>query len=213
MSDLEIRKRRLLDELRAREISDPRVLDALARVPRERFVPAALVGRAYDNVALPIAGDQTISQPLMVALMTQALELAGGERVLEIGTGSGYQAAILAELAGEVVTVERLRELSESAREVLGELGYTSIRFHVGDGSLGCPEHAPYDAVLVTAGAPDYPAPLYRQLKPGGRLVIPVGDEAAQTLRVVTKRETGPEIRDAGSCRFVPLIGEAAWPE
>lgn len=213
MPELESQKRHLLNELAARGVSDQRVMAALERVPRERFVSAELQNRAYDNVALPIAAGQTISQPLMVALMTQELGLTGEERVLEIGTGSGYQAAILAELAREVVTVERISELAVSACELLSDLGYANIRFHVGDGSLGCPEHAPYDVIVVTAGAPDYPAPLYQQLRPGGRLVIPVGDETAQTLRVVTKTEQGPEIRDAGACRFVPLIGDAAWPE
>lgn len=212
MPDLESGKRRLIDALAARDVTDRRVLDALARVPRERFVPQALLNRAYDNVALPIAAGQTISQPLMVAVMTQQLQLTGDERVLEIGTGSGYQTAILAELAREVVTIERIPELAHAARERLTALGYAHIEFHIGDGSLGCPERAPYDAIIVTAGAPDYPAPLYRQLGIGGRLVIPVGDESTQTLRVVSRREHGPEIRVAGGCRFVRLIGDAAWP-
>ncbi|MFO1091713.1 MAG: protein-L-isoaspartate(D-aspartate) O-methyltransferase [Planctomycetaceae bacterium] len=213
MSELEEQKRGLLDSLGRRDVTDARVLQALARVPRERFVPPSLHHRAYENIALPIAGGQTISQPLMVALMTQELALAGNELVLEIGTGSGYQTAILAELASEVVTIERIPELAENARTLLAELGYANIDFRIGDGSLGCPDRAPFDAIIVTAGAPDYPAPLYRQLKVGGRLVIPVGDESAQTLQVVTKREQGPEIRDAGGCRFVRLIGDAAWPD
>lgn len=213
MSELEEQKRGLLDALGRRDVTDARVLQALARVPRERFVPPSLHHRAYENIALPIAGGQTISQPLMVALMTQELALAGHELVLEIGTGSGYQTAILAELAREVVTIERIPELAENARTLLAELGYANIDFRIGDGSLGCPDRAPFDAIIVTAGAPDYPAPLYRQLKVGGRLVIPVGDESAQTLQVVTKREQGPEIRDAGGCRFVRLIGDAAWPD
>lgn len=213
MSDLAKSKHQLIAALAAREITDPRVLDALARVPRERFVPDSLRERAYENIALPIAAGQTISQPLMVALMTQELQLQGDERVLEIGTGSGYQTAVLAELAAEVVTIERVPELARTARDLLAALGESNIEFRIGDGSLGCPERAPFDAIIVTAGAPDYPAPLYQQLRIGGRLVIPVGDESSQTLRVVTKRTTGPEIRDAGGCRFVRLIGDAAWPD
>ena len=213
MPDFSTAKAELLRGLAARDISDARVLDALARVPRERFVPEPIRPRAYENIALPIAAGQTISQPLMVAIMSQELGLRGDERVLEIGTGTGYQTAILAELAAEVVTIERIPELAHAARELLTDLGYTNIEFRIGDGSLGCPEHAPYDAILVTAGAPDYPAPLYRQLRVGGRLVIPVGDEATQTLRVVTRTELSPQIREAGGCRFVRLIGDAAWPE
>lgn len=212
-SEFEAEKRQLIEALAARDITDPRVLAALARVPRERFVPEKLRAKAYRNVALPVAAGQTISQPLMVALMTQELALTGTELVLEIGTGTGYQAAVLAELARRVVTIERIPELAERARELLLELGYTNIEFFVGDGSLGCPERAPFDAIIVTAGAPDFPAPLYRQLKTEGRMVIPVGDQTAQTLRVVIKHETGPEIRDAGGCRFVQLIGDAAWPD
>jgi protein-L-isoaspartate(D-aspartate) O-methyltransferase len=213
MADFSNAKQELIHALAARDIHDPRVLDALARVPRERFVPESIRDRAYENVALPIEAGQTISQPLIVALMTQELELKGDERVLEIGTGTGYQTAILAELAREIVTIERIPELARTARRLLLDLGYPNIEFRLGDGSLGCSERAPYDAILVTAGAPDYPAPLYHQLRVGGRLVIPVGDESSQTLRIVTKREQGPEIRDAGGCRFVRLIGDAAWPE
>jgi protein-L-isoaspartate(D-aspartate) O-methyltransferase len=203
----------LWDVLRARGIGDSRVLAALDAVPRERFVPPDLWDRAYENSALPLDAGQTISQPLMVASMTQELGLSGSERVLEIGTGSGYQTAILAKLAREVVTIERIESLAVRARARLEDLGDSNIEFHVGDGSLGWPPRAPYDAILVTAGAPDYPAPLYNQLAVGGRLVIPVGDEAAQTLKVVTKTGQGPRIRDAGGCRFVRLIGDAAWPE
>ena len=201
----------LWDVLRSRGITDERVLSALNAVPRESFVPADLWDRAYENSALPIESAQTISQPLMVASMTQELELAGNERVLEIGTGSGYQTAILAELARQVVTVERIELLAAQARQRLEELGYSNIEFHVGDGSLGWPAGAPYDAILVTAGAPRYPPPLYAQLSEGGRLVVPVGDETTQTLQVISKTENGPRIRDAGGCRFVRLIGEAGW--
>lgn len=204
-------RRALWDVLRARGVTDERVLTALHAVPREWFVPPDLWDRAYENSALPIEAGQTISQPLMVASMTQELELTGSERVLEIGTGTGYQTAILAELAREVVTVERIESLAVEARERLEELGYTNIEFHVGDGSLGWPAGAPYDAILVTAGAPRYPAPLYGQLAMGGRLVVPVGEEASQVLEVVSKTEPGPVVRDAGGCRFVRLIGEAGW--
>jgi protein-L-isoaspartate(D-aspartate) O-methyltransferase len=206
-------RRSLWEALRARGVTDDRVFAALAAVPRERFVSPELFDRAYENSALPIAAGQTISQPLMVASMTQELALQGDESVLEIGTGSGYQTALLAELARHVVTIERVPELAASARRLLESLGYRNITFHIGDGSLGWPPAAPYDAIIVTAGAPDFPAPLYKQLALGGRLVIPVGSEAEQTLRVVTKTERGPQIRDAGGCRFVRLIGEAAWPE
>ena len=163
-------RRSLWEALRARGVSDDRVFAALAAVPRERFVPADLFDRAYENSALPIAAGQTISQPLMVAAMTQELGLRGGEAVLEIGTGSGYQTALLAELARNVVTIERVPELAASARRLLESLGYRNISYHIGDGSLGWPPAAPYDAIIVTAGAPDYPAPLYKQLalRPAG---------------------------------------------
>jgi protein-L-isoaspartate(D-aspartate) O-methyltransferase len=206
-------RQRLLDELEARGISDRRVLEAIRTVPRETFVRPELRARAYDNHALPIEEGQSISQPLMVALMTQALALAGGETVLEVGTGTGYQTAVLAHLAAHIVTIERIPELSQCAAARLRELGYVNIECHIGDGSLGWPPRAPYDAILVTAGAPDVPAPLYRQLSVGGRLVIPVGDEVNQVLRIVTKHGDGPEIHDEGGCRFVRLIGDAAWPE
>jgi protein-L-isoaspartate(D-aspartate) O-methyltransferase len=201
----------LWEILRSRGITDERVLSALNAVPREEFVPRELWDRAYENSALPIEAGQTISQPLMVASMTQELQLTGDERVLEVGTGSGYQTAVLAELARHVVTIERIESLAVGARGRLEELGCTNIEFHVGDGSLGWPQSAPYDAILVTAGAPRHPAPLYNQLEMGGRLVVPVGDETTQTLQVVSKTEHGPRIRDAGGCRFVRLIGEAGW--
>ena len=211
--DFNVARGRLIDELEARGITDRRVLDAFRTVPREAFVPPDLRSRAYDNHALPIEEGQSISQPLMVALMTQALALAGTETVFEVGTGTGYQTAILARLCSYVVTIERLPDLARGAQTRLKELGYTNIECHVGDGSLGWPPRAPYNAILVTAGAPDVPAPLYRQLAIGGRLVIPVGDEVDQVLRIVTKGAEGPEIRDEGGCRFVRLIGDAAWPD
>jgi protein-L-isoaspartate(D-aspartate) O-methyltransferase len=205
---------RLADTLAARGITDSRVLAAVARVPRHRFVSEDLAERAFDDTALPIGSGQTISQPYIVALMTQELRLAGNERVLEIGTGSGYQTAVLAELCREVITIERHEELLGTAMPVLEELGYRNIEFRVGDGTLGCPERAPFDGIIVTAAAPEVPAPLYNQLAIGGRLVIPVGDRQSQTLIQVEKQPDGhPLTRDLCGCRFVQLIGEAGWSD
>lgn len=210
---IEEEQRALCRLLQQRGVRDPRVMAAMARTRRDLFVPENRRAQAYDDNALPIGQGQTISQPFMVALMTQALELTGDEIVLEIGTGSGYQAAILSQLCRQVVTVERIEELSARARRTLTELGYENIDFYVGDGTLGCPQQAPYDGIIVTAAAPDIPAPLYNQLKPGGRLVIPVGDELLQSLLVVVRSGPEPEIREVCECRFVKLFGEAAWPE
>ncbi|MBT4868049.1 MAG: protein-L-isoaspartate(D-aspartate) O-methyltransferase [Planctomycetaceae bacterium] len=193
-------------------LHDRRVLDAVEATRRDLFVPAELEDRAYDDSALPIGLGQTISQPYMVALMTQELALDGGELVLEIGTGSGYQAAILSKLCREVVTVERLPELAEKAQRALSKIGCANIEFCVGDGTLGWPARAPFDGIIVTAAAPKIPAPLLNQLKPGGRLVIPIGEDAIQTLVVVTRQEPQPTIRNVCGCRFVKLIGEAGWP-
>jgi protein-L-isoaspartate(D-aspartate) O-methyltransferase len=206
------RERMVADQLRARGITDPRVLTAMGRVPRHRFVEEALAGRAYGDYPLPIGEKQTISQPYMVALMTQALELGGGERVLEVGTGSGYQTAILAELAGKVYSVERIRALADRARAILEELGYYNVLIRVGDGTLGWREEAPFDAVLVTAAAPEVPAPLVEQLKPGGRLVIPVGGTTAQVLKSLVKDADGT-VRESElvGCVFVKLVGEQGW--
>jgi protein-L-isoaspartate(D-aspartate) O-methyltransferase len=199
-------------QLEARGITDGRVLDAIERTRRDLFVPEAIREMAYDDTALPIAGGQTISQPYMVALMTQELALRGTERVLEVGTGSGYQAAILSQLCAELVTVERLEELSRSAEQLLTSLGYRNIVFKVGDGSLGCPEHAPYDGIIVTAGAPGIPDALAGQLAPRGRLVVPIGDEAAQELVVCERSDGELETRSVCGCRFVKLIGAGGWP-
>ncbi|MCS6950097.1 MAG: protein-L-isoaspartate(D-aspartate) O-methyltransferase [bacterium] len=199
-------------QLEARGITDPRVLDAMRKVPRHLFVPPERVHDAYSDHALPIGEGQTISQPYMVALMTQLLQPAPSHRVLEIGTGSGYQAAILAALADEVVTVEREEVLSQRAQEVLRSLGYRNITFVVGDGSEGYPPLAPYDGIIVTAGAPFVPTPLVDQLAPGGRLVIPVGHRYEQVLTVVYKDEQGRiHISEHGYCVFVPLIGKHGW--
>lgn len=206
------RERMVADQLRARGITDPRVLTAMGRVPRHRFVEEALAARAYGDYPLPIGEKQTISQPYMVALMTQALELVGGERVLEVGTGSGYQTAILAELATKVYSVERIRSLADRARAILEELGYYNVLIRVGDGTLGWREEAPFDAVLVTAAAPEVPAPLVEQLKAGGRLVIPVGGSTAQVLKCLVKEPDGL-IRESElvGCVFVKLVGEQGW--
>ncbi len=210
IEDLQEQLRR---QLEARGIHDGRVLSVIGRTHRELFVPEYLREQAYLDDALPIAAGQTISQPYIVALMTQELGLTGDERVLEIGTGSGYQAAILSQLCREVVTVERIGLLSEQAREVLDRLGYRNIEFYVGDGTLGWPARAPYDGIIVTAAAPRIPDPLYEQLAEGGRMVIPVGDEAAQTLLVVERHDPEPLIRESCGCRFVKLIGAAGWPD
>ena len=199
-------------QLESRGISDPRVLEAIEHTRRDLFVPEELRDRAYEDNALPIGHLQTISQPYIVALMTQELELQGDERVLEIGTGSGYQTAILAQLCREVVTMERIEELSLPAQRVLGDLELTNIEFRIGDGTLGCPERAPYEGIVVTAAAPRIPEPLYKQLVPGGRLVVPVGDEQLQTLLQVERREPDPIVEEVCGCRFVKLIGAAGWP-
>ena len=195
------------------EVHDERALAAMARVPRERFLPPELRPYAYEDRPLPIGHGQTISQPLMVAMMTEALHLSGGECLLEVGTGSGYQAALLAELAARVVTVERVPELAEQACRRLGELGYGNVEVHTATGILGWPEGAPYDAILVTAGAPRVPRRLLQQLIMGGRLVIPVGQRRVQQLLHVAKTPRGTTVRKLGECRFVPLLGRGAWSE
>jgi protein-L-isoaspartate(D-aspartate) O-methyltransferase len=203
-----------LVRLLRREISDERVLAAFAAVPRERFVPVELQRYAYDDRPLPIGQGQTISQPLMVAIMTQALALQGGEKVLEVGTGSGYQAALLSQLAREVITVERVPELASSAARRLEALGYRNVRVQVVDETLGWPEEAPYDAIIVTAGAPDVPQSLIDQLAMNGRMVIPAGGRRIQQLVRVTKTDAGIQLERLGECRFVPLIGgKEGWPE
>ncbi|MCA9069697.1 MAG: protein-L-isoaspartate(D-aspartate) O-methyltransferase [Planctomycetaceae bacterium] len=204
---------RLCDKLRDRGITDERVLAAISRVPRERFVPAELHDDAYADIALPIGEGQTISQPYIVALMTQSLMLTGEETVLEIGTGSGYQASVLSQLCRWVITVERLRKLAEPTQVLLQELNVSNVTFYIGDGTLGCPDLAPYDGILVTAAAPDIPAPLFEQLQEGGRLIIPVGTVEEQTLLRVTKKNNRPVSEALCECRFVKLIGEAGWPE
>ena len=206
------RRRMLHGQLIQRGITAQPVLDAMDRVPRERFLGDEAPATAYADRALPIECGQTISQPYIVALMTQALELSGRERVLEVGTGSGYQTAILAELAHEVVTIERHAELSRQAREVLEALGYRNITAVVGDGTLGWPELAPYDRIIVTAAAAQCPPALLNQLADGGLLVIPVGDSESQELLAIHKAGDSLRTTPLSLCRFVPLIGEQGWP-
>src|SRR5437660_1353623 len=195
-------------QLRERDIADERVLAAMDRVPRHLFVPPDLREHAYDDAALPIGGGQTISQPYMVARIGEALGLRGGERVLDVGSGSGYQAAVLAELADEVDTIERIPELAELARANLVAAGYDRVRVHVGDGSRGLPERAPFDAIAVAAGLPPT---LYDQLKPPGRLVVPVGRGGIQRLEVIVRSPEGPAVLRSVPCRFVPLVGEEGF--
>jgi protein-L-isoaspartate(D-aspartate) O-methyltransferase len=200
-------------QLRARDIRDDRVLEAMRAVPRERFVPEPLRARAYEDAALPIGAGQTISQPYMVAAICQALSLRGGEVVLDVGTGSGYQAAVLAELADEVHTIERVPELAEGARRVLAEAGYDRVHVHVGDGTLGVPEEAPFDAIAVAAAAPAIPESLYEQLAPFGRLVLPVGSRRGQELQLVVRSPEGPATIRSVPCRFVPLLGAEGFDD
>lgn len=210
MVDLERARENLLKHLEY-EIADKRVIEAMKRVLREAFVSQEQYHVAYDDRPLSIGFGQTISQPFIVALMVQALELRGDEKVLELGTGSGYEAAILAELAQKVVTVECIPELAESARQVLDNLGYSNIEVHVSGRTLGWPEEAPYDAIIVSAGAPTVPKVLLEQLAWNGRLVIPVGSRWQQELLRVTKLRKRNHIENLGGCYFVPLIGEGAW--
>jgi protein-L-isoaspartate(D-aspartate) O-methyltransferase len=210
--DFEAARARLIEHIRT-EIKDERVLAAMARIPREHFVPPEEQHLAYEDRPLPIGFDQTISQPFIVALMTEALELTGSEKVLEIGTGSGYQSAILAELAQLVITVERLPALAEAAKEALDSLGFTNIRVYHAQESLGWPDEAPYNAIIATAAAPRVPPELLAQLAIGGRLVIPVGSRYVQELYKITRHRKKNTVQDLGGCRFVSLIGKGAWEE
>lgn len=210
--DFEDERARLIEHLRT-EIRDERVLAAMARVPRECFVPPEEQNFAYEDRPLPIGFDQTISQPFIIALMTEALELTGSEKVLEVGTGSGYQAAILAELARFVVTTERLPALAEAAGKALDSLGYTNVEVHLAEETLGWRAGAPYDAIMVTAAAPRLPADLLAQLAIRGRMVIPVGSRYVQELFRVTRHRTKNTVQNLGGCRFVSLIGKDAWED
>jgi len=201
------------DQLERRGIRDPRVLSAFQAVDRERFLPEHLSDKAYEDRALPIGLGQTISQPYMVALMTQALQITPDSRVLEVGTGSGYQTAILSYLARDVVTVERLESISENARDTLDSLGRTNVSCIVGDGSIGLPAKGSFDRIIVTAGAPNIPVPLVEQLATPGILVVPVGSRDHQTLIRVLKTKEGIQKEDLGGCVFVPLVGQAGYAE
>jgi protein-L-isoaspartate(D-aspartate) O-methyltransferase len=210
--DFEAARARLIKSL-ASEIKDQRVLSAMARIPRERFVLPENTRHAYEDRPLPIGLDQTISQPYIVAVMTEALELTGSEKVLEIGTGSGYQTAILAELSQRVVSTERLPQLLEKARKTLDSLGYKNTELHVAEKPLGWKANAPYDAIIATAAAPHIPEELVTQLKIGGRMIIPVGSRYIQELCRLIRHRNRNEVQNLGACRFVSLIGQGAWSE
>ncbi len=210
--ELEEARSRLLAHI-GKDVDDPRVLQAMERIPREVFVPEANALLAYEDIPLPIGEGQTISQPFIVAMMASALELRRTDKVLEIGTGSGYQAAVLAELARCVVTVERIKALADTARQRLDSMGYKNVEVVLTGDRLGWREHAPYNAIIVAAGAPRLPQELIDQLEVGGRLVVPVGTMEAQDLMKINKTEDGFSVHALGPCRFVPLIGEGAWPE
>jgi len=209
----EARARMVDEQIASRGVADARVLEAMRAVPRHEFVEHPDRFVAYADRALPIGLRQTISQPYMVAVMTEALALSDRARVLEIGTGSGYQAAILATLAADVISIERHEALASQARQRFRRLGYHNVRVVVGDGSLGWAESAPYDGIIVTAGAPAVPDSLRRQLAEGGRLVIPVGNEYLQHLLIITRHDDTFEEQRGEACAFVPLVGEQAWPE
>jgi protein-L-isoaspartate(D-aspartate) O-methyltransferase len=209
---LEARRQMVASQLRGRGISDQRVLDAMERVPRHLFVQGG-GWSAYEDTPLPIGGGQTISQPYMVAAMTEALSLQGGETVLEIGTGSGYQAAVLAQLCRQVYSIERIPELADQAKRVLQDLGYGNVELVVGDGTLGLPEHAPYDGIMVTAATPSLPPPWIEQLAEGGRIVAPIGDRWTQNLVIAAKEHGGLNQRTSFACVFVPLIGKYGFHE
>jgi protein-L-isoaspartate(D-aspartate) O-methyltransferase len=208
------RERMVARDIAGRDVHDERVLAAMRKVAREAFVPESLREYAYEDTPLSIGSGQTISQPYIVAFMIEALQLNGGEKVLEIGTGSGYAAAVLAEIAGDVTTVERLRPLADRAAEIFAQLGYRHIHVQRGDGTRGWPADAPYDAIVVTAGGPQVPEALKEQLAIGGRLVIPVGagQESQELLRVTRRSATEFGVEEIGCVRFVPLIGEQGWP-
>ena len=210
--ELEKAKEQLFARL-AREIPDPRVIEAMRAVPRECFVPLPSRSLAYEDIPLPIGAGQTISQPYIVALMTSALDLQPQDKVLEVGTGSGYQAAVLSRLARKVITVERIPSLAEAARNTLRALGYTNVEVRLAGPVLGCPEEAPFQGIIVTAGAPRLPQVLLEQLVLGGRLVIPVGGRTEQELVKVLRTQDGYTVRSLGPCRFVPLIGPDGWED
>lgn len=207
------RKTMVEEQLSARGIKNQRVLNAFLEIPRHKFVEEYLKYKAYDDYPLSIGYNQTISQPYMVAVMTESLDPKPDERILEIGTGSGYQAAILSRLCATVYSIERISALASRARKTLDELGYFNIHVRIGDGTLGLPQEAPYDGIIVTAGAPHVPAALTAQLKEGGRLLIPLGDQSIQDLKRYVKTREGIEEESLGGCRFVKLIGKNGWTD
>ena len=207
------REKMVKNQIISRGITDPGVLEAMGKIQRHLFVEEALIGEAYNDHPLPVGYKQTISQPYIVALMTEALEMTGKEKTLEIGTGSGYQTAILAELSKTVYTIERIERLLEKSKMLLESLGYTNIFFKAFDGTLGWDEFAPYDAIIVTAGAPKIPQPLMDQMAEGGKLVIPIGNRYGQDLIKVTRTKNAFKERNLGGCRFVDLIGAHGWEE
>lgn len=212
--DFSLAKERMVkNQLIPRGINDERVLQVMGKIPRHLFIEEALAGEAYNDHPVPIGEKQTISQPYIVALMTEVLELKGNEKTLEIGTGSGYQTAILAELSSRVYTVERIKSLLVNARELLAQLGYNNILFKAFDGTLGWKEYAPFDAIMVTAGSPSLPKPLIDQLADNGRIIIPVGDRYSQELIKVIRKEEGLKQESLGGCRFVNLIGVHGWSD
>lgn len=213
MNYKKLREQMVKEQLITRGITNQRVLAAFYKVEREKFVPSGMRNNAYEDFPLSIGERQTISQPYMVALMTQCLELKGDEKILEIGTGSGYQTAILAELTREVYSIERIRVLAEKARKLLEELGYSNIKIFLNDGTLGWKESSPYDRILVTAGAREIPQPLTEQLEEEGVMVIPVGNVYSQDLKVTRKRKNHIKTVTVEKCVFVPLIGEYGWDE
>ena len=211
MTFREQREKMVKNQLKTRGVKDALILDAMMKTPRHEFVPPEYISTAYDDCPLPIGFGQTISQPYMVAVMTEKLRLKGGEKILEIGTGSGYQTAVLAEIAGQVYTIERHAALAARAEAVLRELGYSNVRVLVGDGTIGLEKHAPFDGIIVTAGAPYVPQTLKKQLAKGGRLVIPVGGRYMQSLHRVTRKDDAFNDEELLGCVFVPLIGEEGW--
>ncbi|MBA4395027.1 MAG: protein-L-isoaspartate O-methyltransferase [Desulfobacca sp.] len=214
MRDLnKAREKMVREQLIPRGITDPKVLAAMSKVPRHLFIEEALWGEAYHDNPVPIGERQTISQPYIVALMSQALKLQGTEKVLEIGSGSGYQTAILAELAHKVFSIERVRSLFQRARRILDQLKYFNVVLKVYDGTQGWPEEAPFEAIMVTAASPEIPSPLLDQLALNGRMIIPVGDRTTQTLKKIIKTEEGFEEEDLGGVRFVSLIGQHGWKD